>query len=106
MTRSYKKHATHSFACGADTTGGKKITNKMIRAHKRRQLTAILKDPEDADYQPVLQDKNRGSKGSKERNYGWDYWGDGFVHYWNLTKEKAVKLLKKEERWQLKLFRK
>lgn len=85
MSRSVKKYSCHYMLCGAQPSLGKKITSRQLR-RKIKQL--IHKDFTDFDFFHI-QDRNRGRKGSKSRDYGWDFFGDGFIISFNTKEEEG-----------------
>lgn len=78
MSRSIKKHMGHYFLCSVHSALGKRRTSRSIRRRARRLLRKM---GEDFDYADIL-DRNRGSKGSKDADWGWGFFGDGYYHIW------------------------
>jgi hypothetical protein len=76
MGKSLKKNPGHYIARGACPGQGKKLTSRKLR-RKVRQTIAKNNTAEFVD----IQDKNRGNKGSRSKDYGWTFFGDGYVVY-------------------------
>jgi hypothetical protein len=81
MSRSYKKIHCHYIAHGSCPKQGKTITSRKIRRAVRKELFC---EQDGFDF-VHFQDKNRGSKGSRSDDYGWHFFGDGFVLYFEGT---------------------
>jgi len=79
MSRSKRKPAF--FICnGADPKKGKQTTSREIRRTVRQKLHT---EEEDFDFVHPL-DNTRGHGGSRDEDYGWDYFGDGKVDPYHL----------------------
>jgi len=76
MSRSYKK-PFGPFASGAEPRKGKQKTSRDIR----RKVNVLLSTQGDEFDFYHIQDKVRGKHGSKDRDWGWDYFGDGYVNH-------------------------
>lgn len=76
MSRSIKKHLVSYNCCGATPNVGKKITSRKLRRSARQELHTQQEKYE----VKKRQDKNRGHKGSQERDHGWDNFGDGWQY--------------------------
>jgi len=63
-----------SYVCyGANPREGKRLTSRMLRRKVHQQLCHKGKDFDFCH----IQDKNRGKYGSRDPNWGWDFFGDG-----------------------------
>jgi len=81
MTRSYRKPSW--YCCrGAHPDAGKRETNRTLRAQARALTHRLLDDPDAEDFLNDPRDKIRGKKGSRSKDWGWTYFGDGFCVDW------------------------
>jgi len=78
MSRSRKRVAVHANATGAHPDDGKRVTSRQLR----RKAHEALLDATDPGHVDDPRDKVRGKAGSKDRDMGWRYFGDGTAHYW------------------------
>ena len=74
MSRSIKKVIGHYHLCCTAPKRGKVIASRKIR---RRARMLLRTNGEDFDFAHI-QDRKRGSKGSRCSDYGWDFFGDGY----------------------------
>ena len=72
MSRSTRVPA-HPIASGADPAAGKKKTSRRIRRAVHQEIHV---DQEEFDFVDPL-DVTRGNSGTRDPDYGWDYFGDG-----------------------------
>jgi hypothetical protein len=78
MSRSFKKVAVKAQCFGSDPKTGKLVTSRQIRRRISNWEHQAVSDPE-MEPPGHVQDVNRGNKGSKDPDYGWVYWGDGYI---------------------------
>lgn len=93
MSRSFKKAFFSFMTVCSDPKSGKEMVSRKVRRKVKEKITNIFRnneDIEDGDFVNDIQDVKRGTKGSKESDFGWDYWGDGhFVIFSEAELEKA-----------------
>lgn len=77
MSRSIKKVIGHYCLCRIAPKRGKVITSRKIR---RRARMLLRMQGENFDF-AHNQDRKRGRKGSRCPDWGWDFFGDGYIRY-------------------------
>ena len=82
MSNSRKRVACHANCSGAHPDEGKRFTSRCLR----RKAKAALLDADDPGHVDDPRDRNRGKVGSRDRDWGLRYFGDGTAHYWRLPK--------------------
>ena len=81
MSRSNRKPGYYTCK-GAHPDDGKRDANRTLRAQVRALTHRLLVDPEADSFVDDPRDKIRGSKGSRDSDWGWGYFGDGFRILW------------------------
>jgi len=99
MSRSYKNYIGHYIAYGARPSQGKKYTSRVLR---RTSKESLINEQLCFDFCHI-QDISRGNKGSKSKDFGWNYFGDGFNVYFKGTEEYNKYC---QERWFVRAKRK
>lgn len=97
MSRSRKKVAKYTTTTLSEHEPKKsKIeTSQRLRSNARDLLKKILKDPEMALDVRFKDTATRGTNGTRDADWGWDYFGDGAKYIWNPDNEVYEKLLRK-----------
>lgn len=76
MSRSFRQPA-YFICCGADPKRGKQITSRRMRRVARYLAHLAAREIIDEIFLDKPQDQKRGSAGSRDKDYGWDFFGDG-----------------------------
>lgn len=79
MSRSYRRPGYY-VACGQESRKGKQEASRRLRRVSVQECSQSILNIE-RDHKPQLQDRNRGSKGSRCGDWGWDYFGDGYENH-------------------------
>jgi len=74
MARSRRTPAYY-VTCGARPDQGKRATSGEVRARSRVACRAAAAG--DADIDTHIEGRTRGSAGTRDRDHGWKYFGDG-----------------------------
>ena len=98
MSRSRKKTAAYYMSSGAHPVQGKQESSRRIR--RQTKIAEKLADPDNPDdiFLDDFQDAKRGKAGSRDKDYGWDYFGDGRVVLHNPERARDQEWAKKNLR--------
>jgi hypothetical protein len=97
MSRSRRKVAkyTNSILRDSDPAKGKRETSQRLRSNARDLLKLIIQDPEIALDVTFKETPTRGTNGTRDSDWGWNWFGDGPRYIWNPDDPRYEKLLRK-----------